>query len=123
VICQGRPLKYYPLDLIERHVVRSAIIELRRARAGMVRHQRRIFERSAELPKHRNPGCTERVIADGRGDPRRSGALAHQLEGVDPVQGVACQLPSRPTVRNSGPLASAAMPVPSTWPVTSQSNR
>ena len=43
------------LDLIKRHVVRSAIIELRRARAGVVRHQSRIFKRSAELPKHRDP--------------------------------------------------------------------
>ena len=48
-------LKDYPLDLIKRHVVRSAIIELRRARAGVVRHQSRIFKRSAELPKHRDP--------------------------------------------------------------------
>jgi hypothetical protein len=30
-------LEYYPLDFIERHIVRPAIIVLRRARAGLVR--------------------------------------------------------------------------------------
>ena len=61
-----------PLDFIKRHLVGLAIIELRRARAGVVRHQRRIFERSAELAKHRNARGAERVIADARLDPGSS---------------------------------------------------
>jgi hypothetical protein len=33
------------------------------------------FERAAELPEHRDSGRAEGVIADPRGDPRRSRAL------------------------------------------------
>jgi hypothetical protein len=39
------------------------------------RHERGIFRASAELPEHRDSGRAEGVIADPRGDPRRSRAL------------------------------------------------
>jgi hypothetical protein len=38
-----------PLDLIEAHLVAPAIVELRGARRGMVRHRRGLFERAAVL--------------------------------------------------------------------------
>jgi hypothetical protein len=80
---------------------------------ALVRHQRRIFERSAKLTKHRNASGAERMIADACLDPRRRSALAHQLEGVDPVQGIARQLAVATDRAEQRPLASAAMPVPS----------
>src|ERR1700761_8811179 len=39
-----------PLDFIERHLIGATIIELRRPRAGMVRHQRGVLQRSSQLP-------------------------------------------------------------------------
>jgi hypothetical protein len=35
-----------PLDLIEAELVAPAVVELRRARRGVVRHRRGLFERS-----------------------------------------------------------------------------
>ena len=39
------------LDLVERHFLGAAVVELRRARRGMVRHLRRLFERAASSDK------------------------------------------------------------------------
>jgi hypothetical protein len=57
----------------------------------MVRHEGGIFERAAELAEHGDSGGAEGVIADARGDARSRRALAHQLEGIDPVQHIARQ--------------------------------
>lgn len=62
--CSNSAQLHYPLDFIERHLIGTPVVELGRPRAGVVRHECRVFERAAELPKHRNPGRTERVIAD-----------------------------------------------------------
>jgi hypothetical protein len=37
------------LNLVERHFLGAAVVELRRARRGMVRHLRRLSERAAVL--------------------------------------------------------------------------
>ena len=41
-----------------------AIAEMRRARAGVVRHLRRLLQRVAVLEIRRDPGCPEAVIAE-----------------------------------------------------------
>ena len=39
----------YPLDLIKRHLVAPAIVELRGARAGVIGHGRGLLERATVL--------------------------------------------------------------------------
>ena len=54
------------------------IIELRRARTGMVRHRRCFFKRAAVLQIGRDPRCPETVIADlGFDVGRRAAAFDH----------------------------------------------
>jgi hypothetical protein len=53
-----------PLDLIEAELVAPAIVELRRARRGVVRHRRRLFERAGVLEISSDPGCPEAVVAE-----------------------------------------------------------
>jgi hypothetical protein len=45
-----------PLDLIERDFIAGAIVELRRARAGVIGHRLGVFERAAVGEKIRQPG-------------------------------------------------------------------
>jgi hypothetical protein len=52
-----------PLDLVERNLVARAIIELRRARAGMIGHRLGVFERAAIGEIIREAGRAERVAA------------------------------------------------------------
>src|ERR1700730_16428662 len=58
----------YPLNLVEAHFVAAAVVKLRRARRGMVRHGSGLFERPAILEIGSNAGRAEAVIADFRGD-------------------------------------------------------
>src|ERR1700677_3760026 len=61
-----------PLHLIEAEFLAPAIIQLRRARAGMVRHLRRLFQRAAVFQIGRDSGCPETVVAQpGRNAGRR----------------------------------------------------
>ena len=62
----------HPLDLVERHLVAAAIVELRRARRGVVRHRGGLFERAAVLKIGRDPGRAKRVVADLRLDAGRA---------------------------------------------------
>src|SRR5271167_3872104 len=52
-----------PLHLVEAHLVAPAIVELRRARRGVVRHRRSVFQRAAVLEVRGDAGRAERVIA------------------------------------------------------------
>jgi hypothetical protein len=66
-----QPLDHDPLDLIEADLIAPAIIELRGARRGMVRHRRGLFKRAA-------------VLEIG-GDPCRPEAVVAELEGIASV--------------------------------------
>jgi hypothetical protein len=58
-----RDLNRDPLDLIEVQLLLApTIVELRRARRGMVRHCRGFFQPAAVLELRRDPGCPEAVM-------------------------------------------------------------
>src|SRR5271169_2715288 len=57
-------LDHNPLDLIEAELVAPAIVELRRARRGVVRHRRGLFQRAAVLEIGRDAGRPEAVVAE-----------------------------------------------------------
>lgn len=54
----------YPLHLVEAHLVAAAVVKLRRARRGMVRHGSGLFERPAVLQIGGDAGRAEAVIPD-----------------------------------------------------------
>ena len=59
-----QPSDHNSLDLIEAELIAPAIVELRRARRGMVRHRRRLFECAAVLELGGDPGRPEAVVAE-----------------------------------------------------------
>jgi hypothetical protein len=65
-----------PLDLIEDHLVAPAIVELRRARRGVVRHRGGLFECAAVLEIGGDPGCAKAVVPELRLDPAIGGGRA-----------------------------------------------
>ena len=66
-----------PLHLIEAEFLAPTVVELRRARAGMVRHLRRLLQRPAVLQIRGDPGRAENVIAElGRDAGRRRAPAA-----------------------------------------------
>ena len=63
-----------PFHLIEAEFLSPAIVELRRVRAGVVLHLRRLLQRPAVFEIRRDPGRPEAVIAElGRDGGRRAG--------------------------------------------------
>ena len=70
------------LDLIEAELVAPAIEELRRARRGVVRHRRGLFQRLAVLELGRDPRRPETVVAELGGDPGTGRAPADHRIGV-----------------------------------------
>jgi hypothetical protein len=82
-----------PLHLIEAHFLAPPIVELRRSRAGMVRHLRRLLQRAAVLQIRRDPGCPEAVIAKLGRDAGRRRASADHCIGVGLGQRRARQQP------------------------------
>jgi hypothetical protein len=62
----GPALNSDPLDLVERDLVAGAIVELRRARAGVIGHRLGVFERSAIGEKIRQPRSRERCDSTWR---------------------------------------------------------
>ncbi len=91
-------LDHHPLDLVERNFLGAAVVKLRRARRGMVRHLRGAFERTAVLEVGRDARRAERVVADLRGDAGGSGTPLNHLIGVCLGQGVAGELAGRAAV-------------------------
>jgi hypothetical protein len=82
-----------PLDLVEADFLVPVVVDLRRARAGMVRHLRRLLQGAAVLQIRRDPGRTETVIAQpGRNAGIRRGAADHRI-GVPLGQGRVRQQP------------------------------
>src|ERR1700730_15055286 len=75
-------LDHDALDLIEANLVAPAIVELRGACAGMVRHRSSLFQRAAVLEVSRDPGCPEPVIAELGFDASSRGAPADHRIGV-----------------------------------------
>src|ERR1700730_17331588 len=71
-----------PLDLIEAPRVAAAIVELRRAGRGMVRHRRSLFEGAAVLEIGGDPGRPEAVIAELGFNPSRRRAPTDHRIGV-----------------------------------------
>jgi hypothetical protein len=76
-----------PLHLIEAEFLAPAVVELCRARAGMVRHLRRLLQRAAVLRIRRNPGCPQTVIAELDRDASVERAGADHRIGVRLWQG------------------------------------
>src|ERR1700675_3484884 len=74
-----------PLDLIERNLISGRIIELRRARAGMVGHRLGVFERAAVGEEIRQTGRPEGVTAHVGVDAGLLGAAADHAPDVDAV--------------------------------------
>src|SRR5271155_2560595 len=70
------------LDLIEAHLVAPAIVELRRARRGMVPHRSGLPERAAILEIGGDPGRPEAVISEPGRDACRGRAPADHRIGV-----------------------------------------
>src|SRR5258708_37046564 len=71
-----------PLDLIEAELVAPAIVELRRARRGVVRHRRGLLKRAAVLEIVGYPRRPETVVAGLWGDARPRRPPAVQPIGV-----------------------------------------
>jgi hypothetical protein len=69
-----------PLHLVEVHLVASAIVELRGAGRGVVRHRGGVFERAAVFQIRRDAGRPEGVIADLGVDAGGGGAPASFLQ-------------------------------------------
>ena len=82
----------YPLHLVERDFLGAAVVKLRRARRGMVRHLRGAFERPAVFEVSRDAGRPERVVADARKDISGFGAPLDHRVGVRLWEGSAGQL-------------------------------
>jgi hypothetical protein len=70
------------LDLIESDLVARAVVKLRRACRGVVRHRGSFFESAAVLEVGGDPGRAKRVIADLCLDTGRSRAAADHRVGV-----------------------------------------
>jgi len=75
-----------PLDLIQADLIPAAIVELRRARRGVVRHRRGLFQRAAVLKIGGDSGRPEAVIAELGFDPRAGRAPADHRIGVRLLQ-------------------------------------
>src|SRR5580693_8606988 len=71
-----------PLDLIEAELVAPAIIELRSARRGVVRHRGGLLERAAVLEIGRDARRPETVVAELGDDASRRRAPADHRIGV-----------------------------------------
>ena len=74
-----------PLDLVERNLVAGAVVELRRARAGMVSHGLSVFERAAVGEKIRESGRPKCVAAHVGVDAGLLGAPADHAPDIDAV--------------------------------------
>jgi hypothetical protein len=75
--CQNLALlNHTSLDLIEADFVVPAIVELRPARRGVVRHHRGFSESAAVLEVSGDPGCQAAVVPELWGDAGHSGAPA-----------------------------------------------
>jgi len=72
-----------PLDLIERDLVAGAIVELRRARAFVRRHQLSILQGPAVVEIGGNPGGAERVAANIPTHSRLARAPLNHLPHMD----------------------------------------
>ena len=87
-----------PLHLVERDFLGPAIIKLRRARRGMVRHLRGAFKRAAVFQIGGDARGAKGVVADARSDAAGFGAPLNHRIGVGLGQGVAGELAGRAAV-------------------------
>jgi hypothetical protein len=91
-------LNRHSLHLVERHVLGAPIIELRRPRAGMVRHLRRLLKRTAVFEVGGDARRPKRVVANlGRDLGRPRAPLNHSI-GVSLGQGIAGEPAGRAAV-------------------------
>jgi hypothetical protein len=93
-----RKLNQHPLNLIQRHFFAAAIVELRGAGAGVVRHLRRFLQRPAVFQVRCHARRPKRVVADLRRDIGRSRSPLNHRIGVCLGQGVAGELARRAAV-------------------------
>ena len=79
------PLLRYPLYLIERDRVASAIVELRRAGAFMCRHGLGVFQRTTSFKISSDAGCTKRMTTDSDLHAKPLCPALDHAPGIDPV--------------------------------------
>jgi len=87
-----------PFHLVERHFLGAAVVKPRRARRGMVRHLRGLFERTAVLQISGDARGAKDVVANSRGDASGFGATLNHRIGVSLGQGVAGELAGRAAI-------------------------
>jgi hypothetical protein len=87
----------YPLHLVDRHFLGPPIVELRRPRAGMVRHLRRLLKRSPVLQIRGDARRPKRMIPDLGGDVGRARAAGSSRRRC-PGDGIAGELAGRAVV-------------------------
>jgi len=83
-----------PLYLIKADFLVPAVVELRRTRAGVVGHPRRLLQRAAVFQIRRDAGRPETVIAELGGDAGRRRPPPDHRVGVGLGQGRSRQQPS-----------------------------
>jgi len=88
----------YPLHLVERHFLGAAVVELRGAGAGVVRHLRGAFESAAVFEGRRNARRPKRMVAHARDDASGFRAPLNHRVGVRLGQGIARELAGRAAV-------------------------
>ncbi len=79
-------------------ILGAAVVELRRARRGMVRHLRRFFERAAVLQVSGDARRPKGMVADLRGEAGGFGAPLNHRIGIRLGQGIAGELAGRTAV-------------------------
>ena len=100
-----QPLDHNSLDLIETHLIAPAIVELRRARRGVIRHRGGLFERPAVLEIGGDARRPEVVVAELGCDAGCRRAPADHRVGV-------CLLQHRPGEHAGAPADRAEQ-----WPL------
>ena len=78
---KGR-LNQHPLYLVQRYIVRTAIVELGGPGGRVVRHRRGPLQCPAVFQIGSDPGRSKGVVANRRLNFGRDGATAHHLEGI-----------------------------------------
>ena len=87
-----------PFHLVERHFLGAAVVKPRRARRGMVRHLRGLFERTAVLRISGDARGAKGVVADVGGDAAGFRAALNHRIGIRLGQGGAGKLAGRAAV-------------------------
>jgi hypothetical protein len=92
---ESLPSNENPLHLVERHFLGSAVVELRRAGAGVVRHLRGLLKRPAVFEIRRHARRPKRMVAYLGRDLRAARAPLNHHVGIRLRQWITRELASR----------------------------